>query len=150
MDFCYSILDLKMIAIRKHKTYSLITTIVIFFALYFVSKIYLQDMYLFEWTQRHYYLGMWIIAIGLILGNRILISFSISVGNFVGVLLGQYVGDWIKELTMSQIVSGMDPETVYQLQHHPGVEIWLLTIGIFFLIGAITTLIWKRKITSTS
>lgn len=119
--------------IRRHNNYCLIATIAIFLILYLVSKIYLRNLYLFEWTQRHCYLGIWIIAIGLILLNKTLISAFISVGNVVGIFLGQYMGDWIRKITMSQITAGMEPETVYQLQHHPGVEIWLLTIAFFCL-----------------
>lgn len=135
MGFGNSILDLKVKAMGKRKIFSLVVTIIMFFGFYFVSEIYLQKLYLFEWTSRHLYLGIWMITIGLILFNKILISFSITIGNFAGVVLGQYMGEWLRQQNMSKIVPGMNPQTVYQLQHHPGVEIWLLTIGVFFLLG---------------
>lgn len=135
MGFGNSILDLKVKAMWKRKIFSLIVTIIMFFGFYFVSEIYLQKLYLFEWTSRHLYLGIWMIAIALILFNKILISFSITIGNFAGVVLGQYMGEWLRQQNISKIVPAMDPQTVYQLQHHPGVEIWLLTIGVFSLLS---------------
>ena len=88
----------------------------------------------------------WVFAIGFILGNRIFISFSITVGNLAGVIIGQYLGDRIRAYTISQIVPGMDAETVYRLHDHPGIEIWLCTLFFFVVIGVIAEKLWRRKV----
>ena len=84
----------------KWKTFFIIITLLIYLSLYYVSMKYLSDLYWFEWTRRHRYVWTWVFAIGFILGNRIFISFSITVGNLAGVIIGQYLGDRIQAYTI--------------------------------------------------
>lgn len=88
---------------------------------------------------------MWLIAIVFIMANKIFISFSVTIGNLIGLILGQYVGDWIRNKTMSQIVPSMDAQTIYELHYHSGVEIWLLTIASFLLTGIVMNCIWRKS-----
>ena len=130
----------------KYKFLYAIITIAIFMSLYFISKTYLSELYLFEWTARHNYINLWIVAIGLIFCNKIKISFSVTIGNFVGVLIGQFAGDWIRNCNMLKITADMDAGVRYQLQHHPGVELWLLTIVVFVVGTILLNSITKRRL----
>lgn len=130
----------------RWKTFFIIITLLIYLSLYYVSIKYLSDLYWLEWTRRHRYVWTWVFAIGFILGNRIFISFSITVGNLAGVIIGQHLGDRIQAYTISQIVPGMDAETVYHLHDHPGIEIWLCTLFFFVVIGVIAEKLWRRKV----
>ena len=62
-------------------------------------------------------------------------SISISTGNFIGIIVGQTIGDFIVEANKSKISPDMLPGKIEQLRSHPGVWIWFLTIAISYVIG---------------
>lgn len=124
-----------------------LTAAFVFGALYAASKTYLDGLYLFEWTARHRYLYSWAAAVILAFAGRGYLSFALTAGNAAGIFCGQFMGDRIKETNMLKITPGMDAGTAYQLQHHPGVEIWLSVVLIFLLVSIIIHKIrMKRKL----
>ncbi len=130
----------------KNKIYALIITAIVFLGLYLVSTTYLQEFYLFEWTADNHYLYVWVIAIVLILVNKIRTSFALTLGNFVGILIGQFLGEWMLNQNIRKIVPGMDAQTVAELKYtHRGFEIWLLTMVIFLILNKVLTLLLRKR-----
>lgn len=114
-----------------------LTAAFVFGALYVAPRTYFDGLYLFEWTARHRYLYIWAAAVILAFAGRGYLSFALTAGNAAGIFCGQFMGDWIRENNMLKITPGMDAGTAYQLQHHPGVEIWLSVILSFLLVSII-------------
>lgn len=127
-----------MLSVKK----KYLITIIIFAALYLVSKTVLSQLYLFEWTARHHYLYIWILSIILLYCRKSIISFSITFGNLVGILIGQFFGDFIRYKNILKITAAMSSEQKDLLYHHPGVEYWIITIIIFTIIGMLVN---KRR-----
>lgn len=128
---------------RKEK--ALCISAFIFVGLYFLSKTSFRGLYLFEWTARHSYLCLWAVAILLICFGKIRLSLLITIGNVIGVFVGQYGGDLLKNINMQKIEANMDAGKVYQLRQHHGVTIWILTIVIFIMIYMAVNLALKKK-----
>lgn len=108
-----------------------------FLIVYIVSKQFLQDVYLPEWTQRNAYLYVWIAAIFFDFLEKHFRSVSISIGNIVGIVVGQIAGDAIVKYNVGKITPGMLPGKIEQLRSHPGVLIWICTILIFYVVGTL-------------
>lgn len=117
-------------------------TIIIFAALYLLSKTVLSQLYLFEWTARHHYLYVWMFSIILLYCKKSIISFSITCGNLFGILIGQFFGDYIRYKNILKITAVMSSEQKDSLYHHPGVEYWIITIIIFTILGILVN---KRR-----
>ncbi len=129
----------------KNKIYALIITAIVFLGLYLVSTTFLQELYLFEWTADNHYLYVWVIAVVLILVNKIRTSFALTLGNFIGTLIGQFLGDWMRYESMKKIIPGMDAGIEAQLRLHYGVPIWLLTMTIFLILNKVLTLLLRKR-----
>lgn len=117
-------------------------TVIIFAALYLLSKTVLSQLYLFEWTARHHYLYIWIFSIILLYCKKSIISFSITFGNLFGILIGQFFGDYVRYKNILKITAAMSSEQKDSLYHHPGVEYWIITIIIFTIVGILVN---KRR-----
>lgn len=117
-------------------------TIIIFVALYLLSKTVLSKLYLFQWTATHHYLYVWIFSIVLLYYKKPIVSFSITFGNLFGILIGQFLGDYIRYKNILKITAEMSSEQKYSLNHHPGVEYWIVTIIIFTVVGILVN---KRR-----
>lgn len=108
----------------------------LFLSLYAVSCFFMRNTYVLKWTTDRYYLGVWIIVLLFIFlakKESLIYSYFITAGNFIGIVLGEYVGGAIKKMNMMKISKDMDAENIYRLSKHPGVLIWLITV-IFSLI----------------
>lgn len=133
MGFCNRILDVGEKKLSSQKRYFI--TIIIFATLYFTSKTVFAKLYLFQWTARHHYLYVWIFSIILLYYKKHIVSFSITFGNLCGILIGQFLGDYIQHKNILKITTAMSSEQKYSLYHHPGVEYWIITIIIFTMFG---------------
>lgn len=118
---------------KKLKSY--LFTAVVFGGLYFVSKVFLDDFYLFQWTARHYYLYVWILSTILIYYGKPVISYAITLGNILGILLGQFLGGYVRARNILKITMDMPPEQKQLLYHHPGVEYWIAAMAVFTIAG---------------
>lgn len=108
-----------------------------FLTVYVLSKCFWGDIYLFEWTSRHSYCYLWLIVIALVIFKKYIVAISITSGNIVGIVAGQWIGDAIRENNMKKIVDGMSNGERYYLMLHQGVFIWIITILIFIISGCI-------------
>lgn len=118
-----------MIALKNRYCF-LFINIGSFLILYIVSTRFLGNIYLFDWTSRNHYLYIWIIPVLMDFLDYHIRSISISTGNFIGIIVGQTIGDFIVEANKSKISPDMLPGKIEQLRSHPGVWIWLLTIAV--------------------
>ncbi|MBQ7431945.1 MAG: hypothetical protein IJV50_00525 [Lachnospiraceae bacterium] len=117
-----------------------VITLLIYFGLYAISKIWLRDAYVLEWTARHVYLCTWLVALILIFFDWLRVSFAITLGNLVGIGIGQIIGDWMQSYSMQKITADMSAEMIYRLQLHYGVVLWLFTILVSTITGIVIQL----------
>lgn len=85
-----------MIALKNRYCF-LFINIGSFLILYIVSTRFLGNIYLFDWTSRNHYLYIWIIPVLMDFLDHHIRSISISTGNFIGIIVGQTIGDFIVE-----------------------------------------------------
>jgi hypothetical protein len=112
---------------KKKILYSIIQLVPLIL-LYLLSNSFFKDMYLFEWTARNSYCYIWIIIILLTFANKIIYAISLGIANILGIVAGQFVGDWINIQNIQKITPYMGEEEKYHLQSHPGFNIWFYTI----------------------
>ena len=123
--------------------------IAVFLTEYLISDIFLRDVFLPRWTSHQKYLYLWVICLLLIHFEKHIVSFALLIGNTLGLFIGQILGDYLRAQRMLQITEDMEPEQVYHLGHHSGVELWLLCILISLILGIIIHKIKKRKAEKT-
>ncbi len=128
---------------KKFITYLLVA--LPFIIIYILSKIYFTEYYLFEWTTRHYYCYIWVLAFVLILFKKELYSFALSISNVLGIVIGQFLGDFLRNQNMLAITSETDNETIYRLSQHKGVMIWIITMMITIAVVYVINYIVRRK-----
>lgn len=117
----------------------------VFLLLYFVSVVsnelaLLSDpagLYLLGWTTHNRYWYIWVISLALALCGFDVMAWTITVGNVIGVVVGQLLGDYLhqfrdlKELAFSGV--------------HPGFRIWITCVVASFLIGVTMEVLVKLK-----
>lgn len=69
-----------------------------------------------------------------------------AIGITNGIFIGNYLGALIKNYNESKIFNDMNVGEIYRLGHHPGFGIWIGTILLFIVIGAIMQIVVKKKI----
>lgn len=119
------------------KTIHLAINALIFLAIYALSRTSFQQLYLFEWTSRNYYLFVWIFVIIFIVKGYYKSGYLVSLTNVFAIFFGQYLGDFIRNNRMKEIAPGIDPELAYKLSRHDGWWIWLVLIILSVIIGYI-------------
>ncbi|WP_099206099.1 hypothetical protein [Scatolibacter rhodanostii] len=116
-----------------------------FVILMLLSQTVFKDLYFFEWTADHYYSYLWVAVFWLTAIGKLKFSIPLSAGNFVGVFAGQFLGDYIRNKNMAKITEAMTAEQQYQLQSHPGFQIWMNTLVIFLVSGLAISIYLGRK-----
>lgn len=101
--------------------------------------------YCFNWTAENNYLYMWALVLLLVFFKKYIIAYSLTIGNLFGVIIGQYLGDYILTINSSKITSYTSNEEVYHLNYHYGAFIWIIIVIVFFAIGIIVQYKWMKK-----
>ncbi len=122
-------------------------TLLPFVITYLVTKAFFEEVYLLEWLARHWYCGLWVIAIIIVFFNFKL-SLVISYCNVIAIGLGQFVGDAIREYNISLITPDMSAEQQAHLHLHYGFPIWLLSLLLFMAVFVLVTYFQKKKRTN--
>ena len=91
------------------------------------------------------YLFIWIISFLLLFLRKPLLSYSITIGNILGIFAGQYWGDFFQSIRMAQITINSTPEERWHLSLHYGVLIWGIVIAIAFVIGLLLSKFRQRS-----
>lgn len=120
----------------------LILQLTTFIILYLLSNTVFKNVYLYKWTADHLYLYIWIPVIILTILNKKYISLSLTIGNLVGIIIGELLGEYIRNENIKKITEITPPHEVYRLQSHYGFFIWLLILLTFLIAGI---LVQKKK-----
>lgn len=115
-----------------------------FAVLFVLTKLFFQELYLLEWMMRHWYLGLWAISVIVALFDPKW-GYVISYSNFISVIIGQVVGDYIKNQNISKVTPKMTNEQIAHLYHNPGFRIWLLAFSLIVVIYAVAYKIKRRS-----
>jgi len=129
--------------INKRSFFPSFICLIPFVALFVLTKLVFQELYLLEWMTRHWYLGLWAISFIVALFNQKW-GYVLSLSNFISVVLGQFVGDYIKNQNISKVTSEMSNEQIAHLYHNPGFRIWLFTFSLIVVIYAVACIIKRR------
>lgn len=143
MVFFKSILDgIKQPGLKRTCFYLLLIGL-IYLVLYILAKIMPDEIWMFRGTANVQFGYLWFFSIFLILGNFNLIAMSLTFGNFVGIVIGQFLGDSIQYLNSFKITEDMTAAERHALTFHCGYSIWIITIFVF-LIGSIVITVAKN------
>lgn len=123
---------------------NILVTLLIYFLIYYLSHIFFLD-YLFVWTANYKYCYIWALSFLLILVQKPVISYCITLGNVLGIFIGQYLGDYLRAVSMSKITQYSTPEERWHLSLHYGVLIWIIVIVLLSAIGLLYTIYTKNK-----
>lgn len=123
---------------------NILITLLIYFLIYYLSCTLFQD-YLFVWTAQNRYCYIWVLSLLLILMQKPLISYCITLGNILGIFIGQYLGDHLRAVSMSRITQYSPAEEQWHLSLHYGVLIWIIVIVLASVVGLLYTFYVKTK-----
>lgn len=120
-----------------------------FYILFYLSHT-VFTLYLFIWTAHNNYLYLWVICVILTIFRKPLVAYSITVGNVAGVIIGQYLGDYIQAVRSAKITDTMSVEMIYYLENHYGAFIWLLVILVSIAVGILLQIRYTQKHSSST
>ena len=123
---------------------NILVTLLIYFLIFYLSHTLFQD-YLFVWTAQNKYCYIWVLSLLLILMQKPLISYCITLGNILGIFIGQYLGDHLRAVSMSRITQYSTAEEQWHLSLHYGVLIWIIVIVLESVICFLYTIYTKKK-----
>ncbi|MFI3214933.1 MAG: hypothetical protein R3Y24_16615 [Eubacteriales bacterium] len=123
----------------------LITANFPFVVFYSITKNGTTDLYWFNWMLNHKYLHLWVLISILILLKQYKFAMLLSLGNAGGIILGQYLGDIIKEMKMSAVTNSTPSDKISAAHNHPAFEIWIITMVVATLIFIFTKTINNFK-----
>ena len=123
---------------------NILVTLLIYFLIFYLSHTLFQD-YLFVWTAQNKYCYIWVLSLLLILMQKPLISYCITLGNILGIFIGQYLGDHLRAVSMSRITQYSPAEEQWHLSLHYGVLIWIIVIVLASVVGLLYTFYVKTK-----
>lgn len=133
--------------INKRSFFHVFICLIPFAVLFVLTKLFFQELYLLEWMMRHRYIGLWAISVIVALFAPRW-GYVISYSNFISVIIGQVVGNYIRNQNISKVTPEMTGQQRAHLYHNPGFEIWLLTfllIVVIYAVACIITYIIKRR-----
>lgn len=99
----------------------------------------LNSEYLFGWAAHNwvFYLVLSLIPLTLLLLNKHIVSFLMTIGISVGIFAANYLGKILRIHNMNKIVEGMQAEEVARLYRNYGFSIWIAIIVVFLILGII-------------
>ena len=132
--------------VKKNNILIWIIALVPFPLLYIISAYVLNDIYLFEWTSRHWYCGLWLIVI-IACFFRSRFAIVLSYANVAAIILGQVFGDMLRSYNISRISADMTADYKAYLHTHYGVQIWLGLVLLTIIVCATISIIRGKKTT---
>lgn len=129
----------------KRKVIDAVVQLAVFLVLYLVSMNVLNDVYLLEWTARNKYLFIWVFVVIYIFANKRISAYALTIGNILGIIIGQLLGDYILRQNMGDMIPDIDPEIAYQLTTHYGAFIWMAVVFVFAILGPVIDMIQRRR-----
>ena len=134
--------DMKEIMLKRLKP--LIIQLVIFGITYSISFV-LRERYFFGWLIHNNFAYIWVVMIILTMFGKYIYSYAIAIGNIVGILLGQILGEYILKLSRAKIATETNVDKMRVLENsYYHVFIWLSFIIIVIVLVFINKLISKK------
>ena len=128
--------------LENNKT-SYLISILAFGVIFSLSKLFLKDLYVFNWAANQKYMYIWILVLLLIYHEKKLIAHFLVWGNVAGLLFGQIYGDILLTRSVAKIKPDMDSGTIYRLSCHQGAFIWAKVLIVSLVIGLLIE--WYKK-----
>ncbi len=115
---------------ENRKTYHLLIQSMAYIFAFVAFSRYFSHLYLFQWLSHNKYVYFFFCVITLMLTifKNEKLGYVLTIGNLVGLMVGHFLGEFIREINMSNITETMDGQTKYQLSKNYGVLIWLICI----------------------
>lgn len=117
----------------------------VYLGLYLISVTLLGKVYTFDYLAANLYYYNWIPVIVLIALNKTVVSYSITLGNLVGAIIGEVLGSGILNLRMNTLTPDSSVEEVYFKSTHYGAFIWLITLLAFIVVGIISEIVRRKR-----
>ena len=134
--------DMKEIMLKRLKP--LIIQLVIFGITYSISFV-LRERYFFGWLIHNNFAYIWVVMIILTMFDKYIYSYAIAIGNIIGILLGQVLGEYILKLSRAKIATETNVDKIRVLENsYYHVFIWLSFIIIVIVLVFINKLISKK------
>lgn len=119
-------------------------TALVYMLIYYLSyRLFRIDIFL--WTADNKYCYIWILSFLFIIFRKYILSYCVTFGNICGIFIGQYLGDYIRNIRMEKITPYSTVEQKWNLSMHYGVAIWITVILIFLIIGLVASKIINKK-----
>lgn len=96
---------------------------------------YLQDIYIFEWTSRNDFIFPWLIALIWVIFNKYTVALSMTVGQIVGLFLALYLDDLRLQYVLLHYNVADLTGAKRELLFPKGAFTWFYTILLFMIIG---------------
>lgn len=131
----------------KAKLIALAVGLVVFVGLQVFSMTVMKDVYVFEWLGREKYGYVWVTALLLIIFDRTLVSYFVTLGAPLGAVIGQFLGDYLEEKSLAKITPDMDDDIRHNLLEHShhGVFTFYATVLICLVIGTALSMILRKR-----
>lgn len=134
--------DMKEIMLKRLKP--LIIQLIIFGITYSISFV-LRDRYFFGWLIHNNFAYIWVVMIIFTMFGKYLYSYAIAIGNIIGILLGQVLGEYILKISRAKIATETNGDKIRVLENsYYHVFIWLSFIIIVVVLVFINKLISKK------
>lgn len=120
---------------EKKLLVKLLSICLVFLSTYLISILFLQDVYLFNWTARNNYLYFWLIALIWVVFDKYVVAVSIAVGHIVGLFLGIILDKIRLDAVYLQYSMAELTESHNNLLYLKGAYYWFFTVMIFMIVG---------------
>jgi hypothetical protein len=137
-----------MIKKLKPRLIMVAVELLLFAVLYIVTKLWLSDVYLFEWAGRRLFLYVWVVTAIFALTGRKIASIILTVSSIAGLFLWQFVGDAMRAHNISAITADMDAGLQAELRSHKGAYYWMMTLVVAAVAGVAVEVIvakWRKR-----
>ncbi len=132
---------------ENKKVYHLLIQSMAYIFAFVVFSRYFSHLYLFQWLSHNKYIYFFFGVITLVLTilKNEKLGYVLTLGNLVGLMVGHYLGEFIRKINMSNITENMDGQTKYQLSKNYGVLIWLICIVLSISLYGLFKFISKKS-----
>ena len=133
---------MKEIMLKRLKP--LIIQLITFGITYSISFVF-RDRYFFSWLIHNNFAYIWVVMIIFTMFGKYLYSYAIAIGNIIGILLGQVLGEYILKISRAKIATETNGDKIRVLENsYYHVYIWLSFIIIVVVLVFINKLISKK------
>ena len=118
----------------------------VYLVLMLISATLLNSVYIFEWMSRSSYCYTWVLALAVIMFDKTVLAYFVTFGNLIGTVVGQVLGDIIREVKLSNITPDMTELEIDMIGWtHDGVTIWGIILFASIVFGIIAEIIIPNK-----